>query len=210
KDDKVDMHEKGTSYTDSILEPIMTSPDNMKEDHICDLCYSKPSAGLVILREQVLGPERFDLALRTYVERCAFKHPQPDDFFRTMENVGGEDLGWFWRGWFQYNWKFDQGINAIKYVKNNPKKGVLITIENFEKMPMPVVMDIKLKSGKVDRVKLPVEVWQKNVTWTFQHNSTEEIEKITLDPDRVFPDSNSVNNVWTSNKGLVEEDMIYD
>ena len=210
KDDKVDMHEKGTSYTDSILEPIMTSPDNMKEDHIGDLCYSKPSAGLVILREQVLGPERFDLALKTYVERWAFKHPQPDDFFRTMENVGGEDLGWFWRGWFQYNWKFDQGINAIKYVKNNPKKGVLITIENFEKMPMPVVMDIKLKSGKVDRVKLPVEVWQKNVIWTFQHNSTEEIEKITLDPDRVFPDSNSVNNVWTSNKGLVEEDMIYD
>jgi aminopeptidase N len=56
-----------------------------------------PSSGLVILREQVLGPERFDLAFRTYVERWAFKHPTPDDFFRTMENVAGEDLSWFWR-----------------------------------------------------------------------------------------------------------------
>ncbi|MFA9190730.1 M1 family metallopeptidase [Flavobacterium sp. FZUC8N2.13] len=210
KDEKVDMHERGTAYTSSELEPIMSSPDNMKEAHIGDLCYSKPSAGLVILREQVLGPERFDLALKTYVERWAFKHPQPDDFFRTMENVGGEDLAWFWRGWFQYNWRFDQGINSIKYIKNDPKKGVLITIENFEKMPMPVVLDVKTKSGKVNRVKLPVEVWQKNVVWTFEHNSTEEIESITLDPDRVFPDINSANNVWTAGKGVVEEDMIYD
>jgi aminopeptidase N len=49
------------------------------------------------------------LAFRTYV-RWAFKHPTPDDFFRTMENVAGEDLSWFWRGWFQYNWRFDQGL----------------------------------------------------------------------------------------------------
>jgi aminopeptidase N len=94
----------------------MSSPDNMKEANIT-LCYSKPSAGLIILREQVLGAERFDLAFRTYVERWAFKHPTPDDFFRTMENVAGEDLSWFWRGWFEYNWRFDQGINSIKYVK---------------------------------------------------------------------------------------------
>ncbi|GEL11361.1 hypothetical protein SAMN05192550_2014 [Flavobacterium glycines] len=210
KDEKEDMHESGASYTDPELEPVMTSPDNMKEAHIGDLCYSKPSAGLVILREQVLGPERFDLAFRTYIKRWAFKHPAPDDFFRTMENVGGEDLSWFWRGWFQNNWKFDQGVNAIKYVKNDPSKGVFITIENFEKLPMPVVLDIKFKSGKVDRVKLPVEIWQKNVEWTFKHNSTEEIESITLDPDHVFPDSNEENNIWTAAKGLVEKAIIAD
>ncbi len=204
-DPKEDMHETSLIYTDPELEPIMTAPDNMKEDHIGELCYSKPSAGLVILREQILGEERFDLAFRTYINRWAFKHPTPDDFFRTMENVGGEDLNWFWRGWFQNNWKFDQGVNSIKYVKNDPSKGVFITIENFEQLPMPVIMDIKFKSGKVDRVKLPVEVWQKNVEWTFKHNSTEEIESITLDPDHVFPDSNEENNIWTAGKGLVEK-----
>ncbi|MEN9909572.1 MAG: hypothetical protein RLZZ540_2721 [Bacteroidota bacterium] len=210
KEEKDDMHESGASYTDPELEPVLTSPDNMKEANIGDLCYSKPSSGLVILREQVLGEERFDLAFRTYIKRWAFKHPQPDDFFRTMENVGGEDLSWFWRGWFQNNWRFDQGVNSIKYVKNDPKKGVFITIENFEKLPMPVVIDVKTKSGKVDRVKLPVEVWQKNVAWTFKHNSTEEIESITLDPDHVFPDSNEANNVWTAEKGKVEKDVVYD
>ena len=89
KSEDSDMHNLANRYTNSDLEVIMSSPDNMKEGNIGLLCYSKPSSGLVILREQVLGEERFDLAFRTYVERWAFKHPTPDDFFRTMENVCG-------------------------------------------------------------------------------------------------------------------------
>jgi hypothetical protein len=210
KQEAVNMHQEADHFTNSKLEPVMSSPDNMKEANIGNLCYSKPSSGLVILREQVLGPERFDLAFRTYVERWAFKHPTPDDFFRTIENVAGEDLSWFWRGWFQYNWRFDQGVNSLKYVKNDPKQGVIINIENFEKMPMPVIVDIKTKSGKVSRVKLPVEVWQKNKDWSFKHNSNEEIESITLDPDHVFPDNNESNNVWLADKGLVEKALNLD
>ncbi len=210
KDKPVDMHQRAEVYTSPTLETIMSSPDNMKEANIGLLAYSKPSSGLVILREQVLGPERFDLALKTYVERWAYKHPQPDDFFRTIENVAGEDLSWFWRGWFQYNWRLDQGINSIKYVKNDPKQGVVISIENFEKMAMPVSLDVKTKSGQLTRVKLPVEVWQRNKAWSFKHNSTEEIESITLDPDHVLPDTNTANNSWTASKGLIEKDVILD
>jgi hypothetical protein len=95
-------------------------------------------------------------------------------------------------------------------VKNDPKKGVIITVENFEKMPMPIILDIKSKSGKVERVKLPVEIWQKNTEWSFKHDSTEEIDSITLDPDHVFPDSNDANNVWTAAKGIIEKDVILD
>jgi hypothetical protein len=210
KSEPADLHKSAEVLTRPDLETIMSSPDNMKEANIGVLAYYKPSSGLVILREQILGTERFDLAFRTYVERWAFKHPTPDDFFRTMENVAGEDLSWFWRGWFQYNWRFDQGINGIKYVKNDPKQGVIITVENFEKMPMPIIVDIKTKSGTVERVKLPVEIWQKNTDWAFKHNSTEEIQSITLDPDHVFPDSNESNNVWLFDKGFIEKDIILD
>jgi aminopeptidase N len=62
------------------------------------------------LREQILGPERFDFAFKTYVARWAFKHPTPDDFFRTMENASGESLQWFWRGWFVNNWRLDVAV----------------------------------------------------------------------------------------------------
>jgi hypothetical protein len=85
-------------------------------------------------------------------------------------------------------------------VKNDPAQGALITIENLEKMPMPVILEIKTKSGKVSRLKLPVEVWQRNKQWTFVYPSVEEIVSVVSDPDKVLPDSNSANNSWTSTK----------
>ena len=86
------MHRGANFLTSPDLEPIMTTPDGMKEKNLGTLAYEKPSLGLVILREQVLGEERFDRAFRIYTERWAFKHPTPDDFFRTMENVSGEEF----------------------------------------------------------------------------------------------------------------------
>lgn len=205
-----DLHKMSEALTRPDLEPIITAPDGLKESNLGMLAYYKPSSGLIMLREQILGKERFDLAFRTYIDRWAFKHPSPDDFFRTMENVGGEDLKWFWRGWFVNNWRLDQGIRKIKYIKNDPAKGSIITIENLDKMPMPVVMDIKFKSGATSRVKLPVEIWKRNKEWSFKQPTTEEIESITLDPDHVFPDVNEANNVWAAGKGEVEKDVILD
>ena len=210
KNPNTDMHQMAEAFTRPSIEPIMTAPDCFKEANMGMLGYYKPSSGLIMLREQILGKERFDNAFKTYVARWAFKHPTPDDFFRTIENVAGEDLNWFWRGWFINNWRFDQGITKVKYVKNDPTKGVVISIENLEKMPMPVIMDIKFKSGKVNRVNLPVEIWQKNIGWSFKYDSTEEIDNITLDPDHVFPDVNSINNVWNAAKSELEKDLILD
>ena len=210
KSPDTDMHQMAEVFTRPSIEPIMTAPDGFKEANMGILAYIKPSSGLVMLREQILGKERFDTAFKTYVARWAFKHPTPDDFFRTIENVAGEDLNWFWRGWFVNNWRFDQAITKVKYVKNNPKLGAVISIENLEKMALPVVLDIKFKNGTVTRVKLPVEIWQKNTDWSFKNDSSEEIESITLDPDHVFPDVNSSNNVWSADIGELEKDVILD
>ena len=196
----MDMHTLGKIITNEAFEPVMSSPDNMKERNIGVLAYYKPALGLTLLREQVIGPDRFDRAFKTYIERWAYKHPTPDDFFRTIENVAGENLNWFWRGWYINNWKLDQAVTDVKYVKNDPVQGALITIENLEKMPMPVILEIKTKSGKVSRLKLPVEVWQRNKQWTFIYPSVEEIVSVVSDPDKVLPDSNSSNNSWTLGK----------
>ncbi|MES2329767.1 MAG: M1 family metallopeptidase [Bacteroidota bacterium] len=181
------------------LEPILSNgADNLRERNNGTLLYSKPSNGLVLLREQILGPERFDFAFKTYINRWAFKHPTPDDFFRTIENASGESLQWFWRGWFVNNWRLDVSVRGVKYVDStNFAKGALITLDNLEKMAMPVILEIKTKSGKTDRVKLPAEIWERNVSWTFKYPSTEEIESVTYDPDKSLPDFNGANNVWT-------------
>jgi len=178
------------------LEPVMSTPQNMQERNIGTLAYRKPGFGLTLLRNEILGPERFDRAFRAYLHRWAYKHPTPDDFFRTMENVAGENLNWFWRGWFKYNWRFDQGIVMVINDASDPKNRGIITVENFEKLPMPVVVDITTKSGKVHRVKLPVEIWERNSQWTFKAPTDEEIIAVQLDPDRVYPDHNPDNNRW--------------
>ena len=181
------------------LEPIMSTPQSMQERNIGTLAYSKPGFGLTLLRNEILGPERFDRAFRTYLHRWAYKHPTPDDFFRTMENVSGENLNWFWRGWFQHNWRFDQGIVMVMPGKGSADAPGVITIENYEKLPMPVVVDITTESGKVHRVKLPVEIWERNNQWTFKAPTDEKIVAVQLDPDKVYPDHNPDNNRWEAN-----------
>ncbi len=208
KDPPMNMHEASNMLTDPSIEPVFTAPDGLKEDNLGTLAYFKPGAGLTMLRENVLGKDRFDLAFRTYIKRWAFKHPTPDDFFRTMENVSGEDLNWFWRGWIINNWQFDQAINSVKYIKNDAAKGAIVTIENLQKLPLPVILEIKLKSGTIKNINLPVEIWERNNTWTFKTNTTEEIESITIDPKQVFPDMNPENNLWSASKTAVVQDLI--
>jgi hypothetical protein len=193
----MDLHFIGARFTEPGLEPIMSPAANLKERNNGTLLYSKPSAGLVLLREQILGPERFDFAFRTYIDKWAFKHPTPDDFFRTIENASGESLQWFWRGWFINNWRLDVSVRDVKYVGDDPTKGAIITLDNLEKMAMPVTVEIKTVSGKTDRVKLPVEIWERNNSFSFIYPSTEEIQSVTYDPDKVMPDYNADNNVWT-------------
>lgn len=193
---KEDMHKWARIFADPKLEAMMVSPDNMKEQNIAMLVYFKPALGLRVLREVILGEERFDRAFKAYIDRWAFKHPVPEDFFRTIENVAGEDLSWFWRGWFSKSWKMDQAITGVSYYKNNPEKGILITVANLQKMPMPVIVEVKTKSGVVSRTRLPVEIWKQNSSWTFLFPSTEEVSSVTLDPDHVLPDCNNDNDSW--------------
>lgn len=180
------------------LEPVISSPQNMKERNIGYLVYYKPAYALQLLREEIIGPERFDQAFRQYIANWAYKHPAPNDFFRTIENETGESLNWFWRGMFQYNWQMDQEIAEVRYVELDPNKGVLITVNNLGKLPMPIEVELIGISGKKTTVKLPVEIWERNKSWTFKVNTTEELKEVKLDPRNVYPDSNPDNNIWKS------------
>ena len=93
------------------LEPIMTNSENII--HFGPNAYAKPATGLNILRETIMGRELFDKAFKTYAKRWAFKHPEPADLFRTMEDASGEDLDWFWRGWFYSTDPVDIAIDKV-------------------------------------------------------------------------------------------------
>ncbi len=192
-----DMHEIGRNLQNPEMEYVMLSPDAMRERNIGVNLYSKPGWGLDILRNEILGADRFDYAFRNYIEQWAFKHPTPHDFFRSMENGAGEDLSWFWRGWFMENWKMDQAINSVTETKaGSAVNGYNIVVANLEQMPMPIILGIKTKSGKTDIVKVPVDVWMRNKVWTVHYPTTEEVISVVLDPNHVLPDINDSNNTW--------------
>ena len=188
----------GTFLNRQGMVPSLTYPDAIPRNDLGILAYFKPSFGLVLLREHILGPERFDHAFREYIQRWAFKHPQPDDFFRSMNDASGEDLNWFWKSWFVENWKLDQAVKDVKYADNDLTKGALITITNNDKMVMPVTVEVKESNGHKGRVNLPVEIWERSGEWTFRYPSTSMIESVTLDPDHILPDVNSDNDTWMS------------
>jgi len=179
-------------------ETVMSEPDALKEANIGNALYSKPGYALDLLRNEILGPERFDYAFRMYIKRWAYKHPTPWDFFRTMENVGGEDLEWFWKEMFIYNYNLDQAITDVKYVDDDSTKGALVTIVNLDKMAMPVYLQYVTESGKTGMLKIPVEVWQNGNTWIQKLDTQEKLKSVTIDPDHVFPDIDENNNTWTN------------
>lgn len=175
---------------------IMNTPDVIQARQLGNVAYFKPALGLNLLREYVLGAERFDEAFQAYIHRWAFKHPTPWDFFRTMENVSGEDLSWFWRGWYLNSWKLDQAVKEVKYQDGDPAKGALITIENLDQMVMPVIVAVKDGGGKTDTLRLPAEIWQRGGTWTFRYPSVTALSQVVIDPGEAFPDMNRGNNEW--------------
>ena len=189
----------GMFFNDN-TEPVMSGADNMKEGSIGVLAYMKPGLGLYMLRESILGPEKFDKAFRTYIDRWAFKHPTPWDFFHTMENVSGEELNWFWRGWFFNKWKIDQSVKTVKYVDGDYNKGANITVENLGQLPMPTTVQVKFKDASTQTVKIPIEVWKRNKTWTFKVNSNKEIQEVAVDPENKIPDVDMKNNVWKASQ----------
>ncbi|MCX6316688.1 MAG: M1 family metallopeptidase [Bacteroidetes bacterium] len=178
------------------MDGLYNSPEVIQQNNLGVAAYLKPGYMLTVLRDAVLGRERFEAAFREYVNRWAFKHPTPWDFFHTMENVSGEDLGWFWRAWVLNDWKMDMTVKEIMYADEKPENGAEITIENLEKMPMPVTVLIKETNGKQHRIDLPVEVWQRGAEWKFKAPTTSEISEVVLDPDKKLPEWNRDNNTW--------------
>ncbi len=175
---------------------IMTAADNFKQEDTHPVSYFKTAFGLVLLREVILDPQRFDFAFKNYTQNWAFKHPTPNDFFNAIENGAGEDLTWFWKGWFFNNHLLDQAVRSVKYIDGDPAKGALITLENKDKMVMPVFISVTDVSNKEYQIKRPVEIWRKGNIWTLKLDTKTEIKKVVLDEQHRLPDINRDNNIW--------------
>jgi hypothetical protein len=183
--------------------PIATPPDMLNGMELGLLEYMKTGVGLTMLRETILGPERFDFAFRTYMKRWSFKSPQPADFFRCMEDASGMDLAWFWRGWFYENINLDQAVSGVSAPKGS--RGARIRIDNLGGLVMPVRMLVTYEDGGSEYVLRPVEIWFQSNRAVIQLPGDRKVSKVVLDPDQELPDVERKNNTWDVEKKRAEK-----
>lgn len=177
-------------------EGIDTYPDVTNLRNLGMVAYRKPAIGLLLLREYILGHERFDNAFKSYIKTWAYKHPQPADFFNHMENVGGENLSWFFKNWFYGTGNIDLAIEGVR--QNEEKTGFIITIANKGEVPMPVKMKVTHRDNSIENITLPVEIWQRGDTWSYLLKTEVLPISIEIDPDKILPDVNYSNDSWPS------------
>lgn len=101
----------------SIMRPIMTTSDNELFSQFGANFYLKPTVGLQMLRNSIVGKELFDQAFKEYCNRWKYKHPNPADLFRTLEDATAVDLDWFFKGWFFTTDNVDMELSDVKWFK---------------------------------------------------------------------------------------------
>lgn len=185
--------------------PIMTESDLIHKD-FGNNGYAKPATGLVMLREHVLGDDAFDDAFGDYSKNWMFKHPQPADFFRSMDEGAGENLAWFWRGWFYTTHANDQAVTAVtvqdaEAMLGDTEQGryyYRVTVDNVGGLVMPLEIEATFEDGTTLRFDLPVDVWRNDEkSFTKGFFTDQEIVRVVIDPDEAFADIDRGNNVWT-------------
>ncbi len=193
----------GTAYGDTIQEhPLNLYPEHGKPGdeqpliavptQVRDLLwagYQKPALMMRLLRNEVLGKERFDAAFREYARAWAFKHPTPADFFRVMRDVSGMELDWFWRGWIYTTARLDQAVDSVVVSDS----GSAIHLSSRGTMIMPAELAITYQDGTVVPVELPVEMWNLGSQFTYRV-AGKRVRRAEIDPHAGLPDIDRSNN----------------
>jgi len=176
--------------------PLMTPPDRIDPNGLAAIGYRKPGAILLALRDNVIGRDAMDRAMREYGRRWAFKHPTPADFFRTIENVSGEDLSWFWRAFFYTTDVLDIAVDGVAMRVSPGQSLAEIHLRRVTSIPFPVTMRLKFNDQSTQDVRLPVEIWSHADRYTALIPVARAVIGIRLWPDPSVPDWNSTNDVW--------------
>jgi aminopeptidase N len=150
-----------------------------------------------MLRDHVVGRESFDRAFKTYIDRWAFKHPTPADFFRTIENVTGTDLSWYWRSFFYGTDILDIGIDSVQNdTSSQGEHSATVVLTKHTSVPFPVEMRLALADGSTQNIKLPVDIWFRTDHYAAVIPVKASVVGVRLWPDQTVPDLQPRNDTW--------------
>ena len=209
--DKILPYLKGDKST---MNPIMTDADNIFPFELGNNAYGKPATALNILREYVMGHDLFDYSFKTFAQRWKFKHPTPEDFFRTMEDASGVDLDWFWRGWFYTTDHVDVNLNEVYEIslEDESANGETLGSDHYYQLkftndgglPTPLIVEFEYVDGSSEELTYPAEVWRMGDQFNKVVKLNKELAKVTFDPENVLTDTDVSNNVWPKSAANTE------
>jgi hypothetical protein len=176
--------------------PLMTAPDNIDPGALGAIGYRKPAVVLLTLRNHVVGPAAFDAAFREYIRAWAFRHPTPGDFFRSIENSTGEDLSWFWRGFFYTTDVLDIGIDSVSMRESDGEQFAVILLRRNTSIPFPVRLRVAFADGTNQDFSLPVNIWAHGNRFEAVLPARAKVVGVRLWPDSSVPDWNPANDTW--------------
>jgi aminopeptidase N len=176
--------------------PLMTPPDRIDPNALGAIGYRKPGAVLLALRDNVVGRETMDRAMREYARRWSFKHPTPADFFRTVENVSGQDLSWFWSAFFYGTDVLDIAVDAVTMRQAGGRNIAVVNLRRATAVPFPVTMRLKFSDQTTRDVRLPVEIWARADHYVAEIAVDRAVTGVRLWPDGSVPDWNTSNDTW--------------
>jgi Peptidase family M1 domain len=179
-------------------QPLEIAADRIDPNILGENAYVKTAVGLSLLREEILGPAAFDDAFREYTRRWAFKHPTPEDFYKTVEDASGRRLDYFWREWFIENPHFDQAIDTVVQRQIGEIDSVAVRFANRARGVLPIHARFTFDDGSKQDFDYPAEVWSTNTSFYLRRYGFpgKKVVKIELDPDHRLLDINRANNVW--------------
>jgi aminopeptidase N len=174
-----------------VEQPLITRPVEVRELYWG--AYQKPALMLTLLRDAVLGQDEFQRAMREFVRRWSFKHPQPADFFRTIADVTGTDLDWFWRNWVYTTARLDQAVDSVRASGNDT---TYIYLSNRGQMVLPLTLQLRFADGTSEPRDLPIEMWNLGSRFVARLATAKQVVGVVVDPAAMYPDVDRANNRW--------------
>lgn len=174
----------------------------------------------------VIGDDVLQRTLKSFFDQWKFKHPYGIDFIRIAEKESGIELKWYYEYWVTTTKTIDYGITEVA----ESDQGVVVNLERFELMPMPLDIEVEFLDGSVSQYYIPMRImWgqkenefpdvervvQNDWPWVFPEYSftidrqLDEIIRIEIDPTQRMADINRENNEWVQkqNEENLEESI---
>ena len=173
------------------------------------------TASLLLTLEGIIGENTMDKAMHVYFMKYRFTHPTKEDFLKTIEEVAGKDLHWYFNQAVYGTQVFDYEVSKIDShptnwydekkdrKKDNKKDDTLyqsfVSLHRKGEFVLPVEVEIKFDNGEKIR-----EHWDGQSRWTrFGYVKKAQVVSAEIDPDHTIQiDRNDFNNSFVVKENL--------